>query len=353
MLFFHTADLHIGASMEANLPKEKAALRRREILRVFEEIVSQASTANADGVFLCGDIFDEKSPSPLDVREILDSIRAHPSVPFYWLRGNHDSMLHFEEGLPDNIRLFPKDSYGMYACGNTCIWGTEDPTLPPPEMDADKVNLVLLHGRTGESAGEDIIDLRAWRESGADRLALGHYHSFAETAVDHRLQAIYPGCPAGRGFDECGQKGYVTYRIDGTGVEHAFVPLGGRQFRTVSVDITEAETPARVQAEIESAISGIPHDDALKVELTGAVSPSFSIGVGVLTKMLDCRFWFVKIKDKTTVKLSQADYLHDLSLKGAFVRTVTEAVADEATRNKIIAYGIMALEGRGKEEDVL
>ncbi|MBO5790158.1 MAG: DNA repair exonuclease [Clostridia bacterium] len=353
MLFFHTADLHIGASMEANLSAEKAAVRRREVFSAFEEIARSASLQKADGVFLCGDIFDENAPSPVEIKEFFDCIATYPDVPFYLISGNHDERMQMPSVLPDNVKLFPCDAFSMYENADVCIYGTQNPTLAPPLMDSAKINFVLLHGQAAFASGEECIDLRLWRDSGADILALGHYHTFMQTPVDLRLQAVYAGCPAGRGFDECGQKGYATYRVKDGKVEVQFVPLKGRSFHTVEIDITNAQTPAQIERCIEKGVAGLDAKDCVKVELIGEISPDLPLALNVLTAAFENHFWFFKIKDKTTLALPQTDLSKDLSLKGAFVRAVMAKETDPLLRDKIIRAGVLALEGKGKEEDVL
>ena len=353
MLFFHTADLHIGASMEANLSADKAAIRRREIYAAFEEIAKEAHSQNADGVFLSGDIFDENSPSTLEMQELFECISAYPNIPFYMICGNHDENMHLPSTLPSNVKVFANDAFSMYEAENVCIYGTQTPSLIPPLMDKDKVNFVLLHGQAAFASAEGGIDLRVWKDSGADVLALGHYHSFMQTPVDARLSAVYAGCPAGRGFDECGKKGYVIYRVDGKRVETEFVPLKGRCLHTVDVDITDAQTPAQIQRCIEAKVEGISETDLVKVDLTGSVSPDAPLALSVLASAFENRFWFFKIKNNTTLALPETDFTKDLSLKGAFVRAVMAGEENPALRDSIIRAGLLALSGKGKEEDTL
>ena len=45
------------------------------------------------------------------------------------------------------------------------------------------------------------------------------------------------------------------------------------------------------------------------------------------------------------MRIDPADYAGDISLKGEFIRLVTENIADEETRGRIITFGIRALRG--------
>ena len=67
-------------------------------------------------------------------------------------------------------------------------------------------------------------------------------------------------------------------------------------------------------------------------------------------KSLEDRFWFVKIDDESSLRISREDYAHDASLKGEFVRLVLASDWDEAEKARVISCGIRALSG---EEVVL
>ena len=47
-----------------------------------------------------------------------------------------------------------------------------------------------------------------------DYLALGHIHKYKQAELDQRGVYCYSGCLEGRGFDECGEKGFVLLDID-------------------------------------------------------------------------------------------------------------------------------------------
>ena len=121
----------------------------------------------------------------------------------------------------------------------------------------------------------------------------------------------------------------------------------------MEIDITDAQTPAQIERCIEEGVAGLDAKDCVKVELRGEISPNLPLALNVLTAAFENHFWFFKIKDKTTLALPQTDLSKDLSLKGAFVRAVMAKETDPLLRDKIIRAGVLALEGKGKEEDVL
>ena len=96
----------------------------------------------------------------------------------------------------------------------------------------DQCNIVVLHGQESEYSARDkaeIIHLTALKNKGIDYLALGHTHSYKKERLDARGVYCYPGCLEGRGFDECGEHGFVMLDIDeltGT-IDSTFIPFGG------------------------------------------------------------------------------------------------------------------------------
>ena len=54
----------------------------------------------------------------------------------------------------------------------------------------------------------------ALKNKNIDYLALGHIHGYKEAPLDGRGKYCYPGCLEGRGFDECGKKGFVLLNIE-------------------------------------------------------------------------------------------------------------------------------------------
>lgn len=127
--------------------------------------------------------------------------------------------------------------------------GSAHVTLLP---DAKKFNIVMLHGQEAESDAKDkaeIINLKLFRNKGIDYLALGHIHGYKKEALDARGLYCYPGCLEGRGFDECGEHGFVLLEIDEESghFTHTFVPFAQRKLYTVEVDVTDCTTTVEMQ----------------------------------------------------------------------------------------------------------
>lgn len=355
MKLIHCADLHLDARMESSLPREKAKERRLEILRTFTRMVDWASEEAVDAVLLCGDLFDAKTISARARNCVLDAVMQHPQMMFYYLQGNHDQngFLNDLEEIPANLRIFGSD-WTTYDQDGICITGAEasgENADDLPEhlvLDADRINIVMLHGMAAEygtKASEGEFLLRKLRNRNIDYLALGHIHSFRKEKLDDRGVWCYCGCLEGRGFDECGEKGFVLLDVENGRIDCTFVPFAERRLHEVSVDITGLLTQEEIQRAVRESVQMISAKDMVKIILTGETDPEAEKDTGWIQKWLENDYYFLKIKDKTRMAICPEDYKYDVSLKGEFVRLVLASGMPREEMEQVIRYGVRALAG--------
>lgn len=363
MRLIHCADLHLDSKMTANLTREKAAERRRELLLTFERMVKYASEHQAEAVLIAGDLFDTKRISAAARVAVAETIERHPEITFFYLRGNHDadSFLAGLDPMPSNLRLFGEkwrsyplgDGEKIVISGIELSHANEGQAYPTLMLDPGKFNIVMMHGQEAETGSKDrteVIRLRELQNRGIDYLALGHIHSYREEPLDGRGVWCYPGCLEGRGFDECGLHGFVMLQIDEkTGVwERTFLPFASRTLHTAEVDVSgcrnTAEMAERAAAVLEER--AIPGRDLVKLVLTGSLDVECEKDPAYLVKKFEKDFYFLKIQDETRLKVELRDFLLDESLKGEFVRTVMadEDLAEEE-KAEVIRYGLQAIAG--------
>ena len=196
MKLIHCADLHLDARMEASLPREKARERRQEVMRTFMRMVEAAEDQGVEAILLCGDLFDAKTISARAGNCVLDAVKNHPQIYFYYLQGNHDqnTFLADLEAMPDNFRTFGPE-WTTYRQGDVCISGAEfsestaGGLFQHLNLEPERINLVMLHGTAAEYGMKDQADgfsLRALRGKHIDYLALGHIHSYRTGRLDDR-----------------------------------------------------------------------------------------------------------------------------------------------------------------------
>ncbi|MBR7099177.1 MAG: metallophosphoesterase [Clostridia bacterium] len=348
MKLIHCADLHLDSPMESNLPAEKARERRSEILSTFAELVRHADENGADAILIAGDLFDSKRTTRKTEQYVLELIKKHPALSFFYLAGNHDSgsSLSTSAQLPENLYTFGNE-WTSYALGDVYITGSEQPDPSTLELPEGKINILLLHGQQKETgtAGADIIPFRQYRNRHIDYMALGHLHAYREATLDDRGVACYSGCPEGRGFDECGQKGYVLLEIAHQKVTHTFVPFARRTLHEITCDLSGCETQLEIENRLLTATEGIPSSDLIKIILIGSCSPQLLMDLPRLQQLLSERFYFVKPVNRTHLEIHPEDYAHDISLKGEFVRRVMASSFSKKQKEEIIACGFRALGG--------
>ena len=350
MKLIHCADLHLDSPMESNLSSEKARERKGEILATFAKTVRLAAASEVSAVLIAGDLFDSDHITAKTEKYVLDLIASHPTLSFFYLAGNHDrgTRLKALENKPENLYLFD-DGWTSYRLGEVTVTGSEKPDPDTLKLDEKATNILLLHGQERSGKGvekADVIRFAKYKDKHIDYMALGHLHDYRTASIDGRCTACYAGCLEGRGFDECGNKGYVLLETKtGGGVTHQFIPVAKRSLHTVTCDVTDFSSQLALEERLATAVDGIPQGDLVKVILTGACPAHTLLDVPYFTRMLSERFYFVKIVDETKLLIHPEEYANDISLKGEFVRRVMASNWKDAEKERVIACGFRALTG--------
>lgn len=386
MKIIHCADLHLDSGLQTHLSREKAKLRRDELLRNFGRLADYADEHDVEVILIAGDLFDRDTVSELTGNMVLAVIAAHPGIRFYYLRGNHDTGdclgRHAQDALPGNLFFFGSGwkTYAEGKNGGISIAGIEltrknsASAHASLRLDPESFNIVMLHGQiesgvdtvpeeTADSAGvrgytanagrngnAGSISLRALRGKGIDYLALGHIHSWKRERLDGRGIYCYPGCLEGRGFDESGGHGFALLEIEeGKHVlRQQFVPFAQRTLHALDVDVTGCRTTAQMTERIRERVSqeGCTAKDMADVTLRGDLDVDCEKDTGYMESVLAGWFFFAKLRDRTSLQICLEDYLYDESLRGEFVRSVlADASIPEEEKNEVIRLGFKAMDG--------
>ncbi len=352
MKLIHCSDLHLDSRMETNLPAEKARQRNREICQTFVRLVQYAMGNGVSVIMIAGDLFDTQRISATTAGIVLDAITHAPDIDFLYLCGNHDESTQAfrSHTLPDNLKRFSSD-WTSYTYGDVTISGVEltgdnyqaiYDSLP---CVASGQHIVMLHGQVSSAMGEEEICLNALKNKGIHYLALGHLHSYQQSPLDAEGVYCYCGCLEGRGFDECGEKGFIELNTDSGILRSKFVPFAYRTLHEVSVDITDKTTAPELARAIAAAGSDISAQDLVKFTLTGQYTLDTQKDLRYLADSIQGAFYFAKVKDESHLQLAPEDYIHDVSLKGAFLRLVMASDRSEEEKERMITCGIQALRG--------
>ena len=378
MKIIHCSDLHLDADLRSRFDAGSAADRRAELMNTFRRLCRQAREIHARAVLICGDLFDTDAPSPSAVRAVEDLVLTYSEILFFCLRGNHDSrsVLFRTREMPSNLRLFD-DRWTVWELESgpeeqrsagqrfaeqrfagqrkICIIGKEadDGLFTPPPLDPSNLNIVMLHGqiREGMSASDsETVPLGALRGIGIDYLALGHLHSYRSFPLDQRGTAAYSGCLEGRGFDECGECGFVLLDTDTPSgrIRSRFIPFASRSLYRVPCDVSGCVSDAEVYERISSALSSSPAQarDLVRLELTGGLEYGCSPDPALIRAEWEDGYHYFDCVDNTVAVVHSEDFLCDATLKGEFVRIVSAAGGlDENERAAVLRCGLRALSG--------
>ena len=364
MKIIHCADLHLDSKMTANLSPKQAKERKIELLNTFSGMIKYASDNGVAAIIIAGDLFDKSNISKTALNTVYNSIADNPDITFYYLKGNHDEtgfLDEVKEPLP-NLKVF-EDTWTSFRIGtheNVVITGVclndgnAGHIFNELVLNNDDFNIVTLHGQESVASAKDktvIIPIRDLRNKGIDYLALGHIHAYKEAELDKRGVYCYSGCLEGRGFDECGEHGFVLIDIDEESrtFTREFVPIAKRVLYTVPVDITGLDNSYDIAARVREGLDEemIAPSSLIKIVLNGEVDALCEKDIDYLIKQFDDDYYFVKIYDESGLKVNYEDYRLDESLKGEFVRGVmasTDLSDDE--KAEVIRYGILLLRGQ-------
>ena len=367
MKIIHTADLHLDSKMTANLSKEKAKIRKAELLNTFVRMVDYADKNGVEAILIAGDLFDTKVVSATALNVVKNEITSHPGIDFYYIRGNHDKNGFYDEAsetVPDNLKLF-NDSWTCYDLSESKkvkLYGTEltegnaarvQEAFSPDPYD---INIVMMHGQESEAVLKDkaeIINLKLFKNKGINYLALGHIHEYKCEPLDGEGKYCYCGCLDGRGFDECGDHGFVLLTVDEERrtVTDEFIPFASRRLYEVDVDVTGLSTTPEILAKVEKELSlgKATERDLVKIVLTGEVDVECEKEPEYIVNTLKDDYFFLKLYDETRLSVDYDSYMLDESLKGEFVRLVKASDLDDEEKAKVIKQGIHVISG-GKLE---
>ncbi len=349
MKLIHAADIHLGAKMDSAFPKQVAEQRKEELRNTFKRMVDYARTQKVQAIILAGDVFDSDAPFKKDKEFFYSVVKNTPAIDFLYLRGNHDTEISSEEGLP-NLKTFG-ERWRTYRYGSVAVTGAElSPANAPSlyaslSLAAEDVNLVVLHGQAGERSSADTIDLRRLRDKNIDYLALGHIHKPSSGKLDDRGEYAYSGCLEGRGFDECGVHGFLLLDIEDGKVNRTFVPFAERTVTEVAVDVGGVKDAYAAYLRVREQVR-FNKKDIYRIDLIGETDTEVEVLSGDVKKYLSGDCFFADVKDKTEKRVDWESFRGDLSLRGEFVRTIYEDPAiPEAEKKALVAIGLKALKG--------
>ena len=345
----HRADIHFDTPFSGMTPKE-ALKSKEELKQVFEKIIKMTLEKEIDILLIAGDIFDNLSVNKTTLYFIKNCFENISKVKVFISPGNHDP---FNEksfysivDWPANVHIFKGDMESVILEDlNTVVWGAGfntshvNKSLLKEVKRVDRYNnIMVLHGEiTTTKDGNDYnpITEEDIARSNMDYIALGHRHKFSEVKKIENTYYSYSGCPQGRGFDELEDKGIVLIELKDKFVESKFIRTSIRNYYEKEINIQGCFGYSEVKNKI---INEIPSNDRknnfYKIILRGEVCEEFTLNEEFLQESLKDEFHFVKVIDKSEIKLDINELIKGYSLKSIFAKKIYERLQNAETEEE-------------------
>lgn len=354
----HAADFHLDSAFAAS-PPGLAAQRRRESRAAVERLSNYVNQNRIGVVLLAGDLFDGETVYRETVEQLTEAL-AGMAARVFIAPGNHDfysaRSLYATLDWPENVHIFktaemervdlPELNCAVFGAAFTAPSRERGPLAGFRAPDDGTLKLGVLHTELDGAPGYGPVSREEIAASGLDYLALGHTHAFGGVCRAGGTAYAYSGCLEGRGFDECGPRGFLAGDAEPGRVDLNFVPFALRRYEILTVDVT-GKTP-------ESALRGaLPEDtlhDLFRVVFTGETDER-GVDTRAILERFAPGFFHLELRDKTHIGEDVWARAAEDSLRGEFLRTLRAQYesADEEGRAAIslaARFGLAALDHR-------
>ena len=363
----HFADLHLDASFAASGMPPSVASRRREDLRgALRRILALAVEREADVVTIGGDLY-EQDRCTMDTGNFLrEQFARLAPTPVLVAPGNHDPWLphslYRQIEWPSNVFIFNEPSPQPHVVGGVTFWGAAhcSPSVRENMLVGCKVpctgtHVLLLHASDTAAVppGKPVhcpLNSSDVTASGFRLALLGHYHG-ARLTPSGRPLLCYPGSPEPLGFDETGKRYALFVEIEGDDLRAELVALEHSAYVSLSVDVSSATTREDIREQIIKLAQEKDLDRAyVRLRLVGTLHPDVEVNLDALALDLSERFAFLDIQDRTSPAYDLEALKQDLTVKGAFVRKMLDAIERRASSGErdvaeaALYLGIQALD---------
>ena len=333
----HSADMHLG-SVFSGLPYEKAIIRKNEAAYTCMNIIKTAS--DCDALLLPGDIFDSGDVSLSYADMFIDAVSSINPVPVFYACGNHDSyysdiVRYLVKNSPPNLHIFGPDkiecvtiedkklkvygaSFSKEHCENSML-------LNFAPCDTDYINILCVHADVSASLYNP-LDISGLSELKFDYAAFGHIHAYDGIKKTGNCFWAYPGIPEGRGFDECGKKGFIKGTISKNTHKLEFYPACKRCYIDEKLDVSDFNSNYEL-IEVINSICLSP-DNICRFTLVGENNiSSFD------TKFIEtsCMAYHSICRDNTVAAVSFDEYMGFSGLKGLCAQETQKLISSSHT----------------------
>ena len=353
----HTADLHLDSAFQA-LSAPKAAIRRAEQRELLGRLCELAVVEQVDMVLLSGDLLDSSNPYTETAKEIVRLLSGIPA-PVFIAPGNHDFYSNRSPyariKFPNNVHIFTKNSLESFELPTlgARVYGAAFTDIESRGLlngfravkEAGMANIMCIHGEvcSGESKYNPITE-KELADSGMDYVALGHTHKASGLKKAGNTYYSWPGCPEGRGFDECGNRFVNIVELEDEKCELRQISIATRKYEILKLDISDCDASTALH-------NALPDDSVChiyRVIFTGETDCAPELNK--LYKTFSELFFELQLKDETRLRRDIWESAGEDTLRGLFLGKLKaryDRCTDSIERAKIeqaARWGLAALD---------
>ena len=353
----HAADLHLDSPFQA-LSASKAAIRRAEQRELLGRLCELAVVEQVDLVLLSGDLLDSASPYTETAKDLVRLLGSIPA-PVFISPGNHDFYSQHSPyariKFPSNVHIFTKNSLEYFELPTlgTRVYGAAFTDIESRGLlngfravkESGIANIMCIHGEvcSGESRYNPITE-QELAGSGMDYVALGHTHKASGLKKAGSTFYSWPGCPEGRGFDECGDRFVNIIKLEDGKCELRQISIASRKYEILKLDISDCDANTALR-------NALPDDSVChiyRVIFTGETDCAPELNK--LHSNFSQLFFELQLKDETRLRRDIWENAGEDTLRGLFLNKLKaryDRCTDSIERAKIeqaARWGLAALD---------
>lgn len=348
-------DLHFDTPFK-DLDKNISMISKEELLEVFSRIIDISMENSVDILLLTGDIFDNLTINKKTLIFIKNQIERIDNIRVFISPGNHDpyneKSFYKMINWPENVHIFQGSIENVVLEDlNTVVWGAafneyhvRKSMLKNINIKEKYINIMTIHGdisNTDDGNEYNPMTIKDIENSKLDYIAIGHRHNFSGILRENNTFYAYAGCPQGRGFDEVGDKGIILGEVTKGAVDLNFIRTSKRNYYVEEIDISNSVSYDEVRLKILSAIDEEERKNNLyKIILKGEIESYINLNEAVILEKIKRDFYFVKVIDKTEVKLDFDKISEDYSIKGVYAKKLLEKMKEEDCDKEILKMAL-------------
>ncbi len=348
-------DLHFDTPFK-DLDKNISIISKEELLEVFSKIIDISMENSVDILLLTGDIFDNLTINKKTLIFIKNQLERISNIRVFISPGNHDpyneKSFYKMINWPENVHIFKGVMENVVLEDlNTVVWGAafneyhvRKSMLKSVNIKENYINIMTIHGdisNTDDGNEYNPMTIKDIENSRLDYIAIGHRHNFSGILRENNTFYAYAGCPQGRGFDEVGDKGIILGEVTKGAVDLNFVRTSKRNYYVEEIDISNSVSYDEVRLKILSDINEEERKNNLyKIILKGEIESYINLNETVILEKIKKDFYFVKVIDKTEVKLDFDKISEDYSIKGVYAKKLLEKMKEEDCDKEILKMAL-------------